>query len=67
MLLFGVGFEVLTEVVINVAIFWDIAPCGPYMNRFGGTYHLHLQGRKSGRFCLAAAVVHPVALTLQAY
>jgi hypothetical protein len=24
------------------------APCSPYVNqRFGGTYHLHLQGRKS--------------------
>jgi hypothetical protein len=31
-----------------VAIFWDIAPCSPYVNRcFRGTYHLHLQGRKS--------------------
>jgi succinylglutamate desuccinylase len=29
-------------------MFWDIAPCSRYMNRrFGGTYHLHLQGRKS--------------------
>jgi hypothetical protein len=35
-------------VVINIAIFWDIAPCIPYVNqRFGGTYHLHLQGQKS--------------------
>jgi hypothetical protein len=34
--------------VLNVAIFWDIAPCGPYVKRiFGGTYQLHLQGRKS--------------------
>jgi hypothetical protein len=44
----SVEFEVLTVVVTNVAIFWDIAPCTPYVNRrFGGTYHLHLQGRKS--------------------
>jgi hypothetical protein len=29
----------------NVAIFWNLAPCSPYVNRrFGGTYHLHLQG-----------------------
>jgi hypothetical protein len=43
-----VGFEVLIAVVMNVAIFWDIAPCNPYMNhRFVGTYHFHLQGRKS--------------------
>jgi hypothetical protein len=32
------GFEVLAAVVMNVAIFWDIAPCNPYVNRrFGGT------------------------------
>jgi hypothetical protein len=32
---------------MNVAIFWDIAPFIPYVNRhFGGTYHFHLQGRK---------------------
>jgi hypothetical protein len=43
-----VGFEVLTAVVINIVIFRDIAPCSPYVNRrFGGTYHLHLQGLKS--------------------
>jgi hypothetical protein len=30
---------------INVAIFWDIAPCSPpVIRRFGGTYHLHVQG-----------------------
>jgi hypothetical protein len=33
---------------MKVAIFWDIAPCSPYMNgRFGGTYLLHFQGRKA--------------------
>jgi hypothetical protein len=33
---------------MNAAIFWDIAQCNPYVNRlFGGTYHLHIQGRKS--------------------
>jgi hypothetical protein len=32
----------------NVATFWDIPPCSPYVNRrFRGTYHLHLQGSKS--------------------
>jgi hypothetical protein len=42
------GFEVVTAPAINVAIFWDIQPCSPYVNRrFGGTYYLHLQGRKS--------------------
>jgi hypothetical protein len=28
-----VGFEVLTAVVMNVAIFWDIVPCSPYVKR----------------------------------
>jgi hypothetical protein len=43
-----VGIEIMTAVVMNVAIFWDIAPCSPYVNRcFGGTYHLRLQDRKS--------------------
>jgi hypothetical protein len=33
---------------MNVAIFWDIAPCSPYANRyFGGKFRLHLQGRKN--------------------
>jgi hypothetical protein len=35
------------KVMSNVAIFWDIAPCSPYVNRrFGGTYHHHLQRLK---------------------
>jgi hypothetical protein len=33
---------------MKIAIFWDIAPCIPYINRrFGGMYRFHLQGRKS--------------------
>jgi hypothetical protein len=32
---------------MNVALFWDVDPCGPYVNRsFGGTFHLNLQSRK---------------------
>jgi hypothetical protein len=39
-------FDVLTKVVMNVAIFWDTAPCSPYMNRcFVGMYHRYLQDR----------------------
>jgi hypothetical protein len=35
-------------VVMNSSTFWDIAPCSSCVNRrFGGTYGLHLQGRKS--------------------
>jgi hypothetical protein len=42
-----VGFEVLTAVVMNVAIFWNIVPCSLYVNGcFGEKYRLHLQCRK---------------------
>jgi hypothetical protein len=43
------GFEVLTAVVMNSTIFWDITPCSPLSvnPRFGGTYGLHLQGRRN--------------------
>jgi hypothetical protein len=31
-------------------IFWDMTPCSPlsFNRRFGGTYRLHLQGRRNG-------------------
>jgi hypothetical protein len=33
---------------MNVAIFWDKAPCSLYVNQhFGGMYHLFIQGKKS--------------------
>jgi hypothetical protein len=43
--------EVLTVVVMNSNIFWDIMLCSLLnVNRcFGGTYRLHLQGRRIGR------------------
>jgi hypothetical protein len=43
------GFEVLTAVVMNNTTFWDITPCSPLSvnRRFGGTYRLHLHGRKN--------------------
>jgi hypothetical protein len=32
---------------IKNAVFWDVAPCRYFVNRrFGGTYRLHLQGKK---------------------
>jgi hypothetical protein len=46
----NVKCEALTAVAMNVATFWDIAPCSPYVNRcFGGKYHLHLQGSRISR------------------
>jgi hypothetical protein len=46
-----IGFEVLTAVVMKSTIFWDITPCSSLsVNRcFGGTYRLHLQGRRISR------------------
>jgi hypothetical protein len=52
-----VGFKVLIAIVTNVVIFWDIAPCSLHVNRrFGRTYHLNLQGRKSAE---QKTSVHP--------
>jgi hypothetical protein len=40
-------FEAFTAVTMKNAVFWDVAACRSCVNRrFGGTYHLHLQGRK---------------------
>jgi hypothetical protein len=42
------GLEVLRAVVMKCPIVWDILPCSPLkVHRiFGGTYRLHLQGRR---------------------
>jgi hypothetical protein len=47
-LLTDVGFEVLTAVIMKSTIFCDITLCSPLNDnqRFGGTYRLHLQGRR---------------------
>jgi hypothetical protein len=51
MTVYVVRFEVLKAVVMKSPIFWDIRPCGPSKvnRRFGGTYRLHLQGRRISR------------------
>jgi hypothetical protein len=54
-----VGFEVFTAVVMKIIIFWDMTPCSllRFNRRFGGTYRLHLQGRRnkfSNACCLLA-------------
>jgi hypothetical protein len=42
-----VRYEVFTAVTMKNAVFWDVAPYRSCVNiRFGGTYRLHLQGRK---------------------
>jgi hypothetical protein len=41
-----VRFEVIMAMSMKKVIFWDLVPCNCGWNRrFGGTYHLHLQGR----------------------
>jgi hypothetical protein len=48
-LLFLVGFEVYTAVVMKSIIFWDMTPSSllSFNRRFGGTYRLHLQGQRN--------------------
>jgi hypothetical protein len=43
-----VGLEVLTAVVMKSSVFLDITPCSPLevSQCFGGTYRLHIQGRR---------------------
>jgi hypothetical protein len=42
-----VRFEVFTAVTMKNAVFWDVERCRCSINRrSGGTFHLHLQGRK---------------------
>jgi hypothetical protein len=44
---FYVGFEVLTAVIINVAILWDIAPYSPYLSRRFGNVSFPSSGQKN--------------------
>jgi hypothetical protein len=43
-----VRFEVFTALTMKNAVFWDVALCrsSGLNRRFGGTYRLHLHGRK---------------------
>jgi hypothetical protein len=45
---FPIYYGIQRLINLNNAVFWDVAPCRSCeMNRsFGGTYRLHLQGRK---------------------
>jgi hypothetical protein len=38
----------ITQSIPHPAVFWDVTPCRSCVNRrFGGTFRLHLQGRKT--------------------
>jgi hypothetical protein len=56
----NIEFEVFTAVVMKSIIFWDMTPCSPlgFDGRFGGTYRLHLQGRRN-RFSKPASKHSP--------
>jgi hypothetical protein len=50
-------------VVMKSINFWDITPCSPLSvnRRFGGTYRLHIQGRRNklSKKSASKRVVHP--------
>jgi hypothetical protein len=58
-LLLLVGVEVFTAVVMKSITFWDMTPCSLLSanRRFGGTYRLHLQGRRN-KFFLEFNIAH---------
>jgi hypothetical protein len=45
---YTVEFEIVTSVVMKSSVLWDTTPCSPLRvnRRFGGTYSIHLQGRR---------------------
>jgi hypothetical protein len=61
-----VRFEVLTAVIMNTYIFWDITPCSPLKvnRRFGGTFHLKSKpSRKPAELCPACHLISNSACT----
>jgi hypothetical protein len=63
-----VRFEVLTAVIMNVTIIWDIAPYSPYVNRrFGETYHFNFRSRKSAEQETSVQQVATQNLKMQLY
>jgi hypothetical protein len=61
-----VRFEVFTAVTVKNDVFWDVAPCRSCVNRrFGGTYRLHLQGRKIRERETSMSILQLLALYCQ--
>jgi hypothetical protein len=55
-----VGFKVPTTVVMNVDIFWNVAPCSRHVNRhFGVTITLIFRVSPAARWFLAGLVFDP--------
>jgi hypothetical protein len=63
-------FKVLTAVTWKSFIFWNIMPCSPAkVNRlFGGTYRLHLKGRRvsQARNMLTSCLAYSSTLKMEA-
>jgi hypothetical protein len=59
--LYLVGFEVFKAVTMKNAVLWGVAPCrSDRLNRsFGGSYRIHLQGKKIQREQVAAELLLP--------
>jgi hypothetical protein len=59
--IYGNGNETLLEPaqISKNAVFWDAVPCKSCVNRrFGGTYRIHLRGKKIQREQMAAVSSH---------
>jgi hypothetical protein len=39
-------FEVLAVMIVKTTSFWDVTPRYQHLGGTGGTYYVHLQGRK---------------------
>jgi hypothetical protein len=66
-----VSLKLPTQITISLksTVFWDMTPCSPlnFNRRFGGTYRLHLQGRRnkySGAYLLLVRWFSPWVLTV---
>jgi hypothetical protein len=54
----NVRFEGFKAVTMKNAVSWDVAPCSSSVNRrFGGTYSLHLQGKKRNQHDQVVAAI----------
>jgi hypothetical protein len=62
--LMHVAFEVLTAVIMNSLIFWDMCRPVKVDRCFGRTCHLHLQGRRIRQNSVKAELRLPLAFTL---
>jgi hypothetical protein len=60
--------NIRTRLALKSIIFWDMMPCSPLSctPRFGGTYHLHLQGRRQATCLLTGLLNYSSTLKMEA-